>query len=308
MTDTTATPGENPDTSTTIPTPTPSPSPSPAPSPTPTPTETKAEGWGENWREQYAGEDQGVLKRLQRYASPKAAVDALIEAQKKISDGSYKKPVDLSKASAEEVAEYRKAHGIPDAPAGYFEKLPNGLVIGEEDKPLWDSVGKLLHDKHVAPDVVHTLVDWYHKFQDDMEGKMHENNVQAKQAAEDELRQEWGADYRQNTNLISAFIGSMPEDVRDELFLSTTPDGKQVMNNPKMLQWLAQQSRELNYTGATLPSGQASAKGLESEINELKVLMGDKGSKYWKGPEANKLQARYRELIDLQQRLAARTA
>ena len=327
MTDTTATPAETQDTSTTTTesTTTSQPAATTTPAPTAAATTTTeattqpattapadapkepASAWGEKWREEYAGEDAALLKRLQRYTSPKAAIDALIVAQKKISDGSYKKPLD-AKATPEEVAEYRKALGIPDQPAGYLEKLPNGLVIGDDDKPIIEGFAAALHAKHASPEIVHTAIEWYNKFQDEMEGKMHETNVQAKAATEDELRQEWGADYRQNTNLINAFIGTMPEDVREELFQSTTPDGKQVMNNPKMMQWLAQQARELNYTGATLPNGQQTAKSLDGEINELVGMMGNRSSKYWKGPEAEKLQARYRELITIKEKLAARAA
>lgn len=269
-------------------------------------TAAKAPAWSEKWREEYAGTDEKVLKRLQRYTTPKAALDAMIEAQNKIADGSYKKLPE--NATAEQLAEYRKANGIPEKPEAYLEKLPDGLVIGEEDKPLIEKFTKAFHDKNADPSVVHAAIKTYYDIVDEQEGLRAEANVAAKTATEDTLRAEWGPDYRSNTNLINSFLGSMPKDLQDELFQSSKPDGTQIMNNSAMLKWLAQQARELNYTGAVLPNGEASAKSLESEINTLKGMMGDRSSKYWKGPESAALQARYRELVELQQKIASRAA
>src|SRR3990172_7165987 len=41
-------------------------------------------------RQQYAGDDPKKLSRLERYASPKAALDALFAAQQRISSGELK--------------------------------------------------------------------------------------------------------------------------------------------------------------------------------------------------------------------------
>lgn len=269
-------------------------------------TAAKAPAWGEKWREEYAGTDEKLLKRLQRYTTPKAVIDTMIEAQNKISDGSYKKLP--ANATAEQLAEYRKANGIPETADKYLERLPDGLVIGDEDKPFIEKFAKAFHEKNADPAVVHAAIKTYYDVVDEQEGLRQQVNAAAKTATEDALRAEWGPDYRPNTNLINAFIGSMPKDLQDELFQSSKPDGTQIMNNPEMLKWLAQQARELNYTGAVLPNGEASAKSLESELTQIKSLMGDRSSKYWKGPESAGLQARYRELVEIQQRIANRAA
>lgn len=274
---------------------------------------------GEKWRENYAVKkatvdgklDQAahdkLLNRLKRFPSIDDALESFFNADKKIADGTYRKPLG-DKATPEEVAEYRKANGIPESHDKYLEKLPDGLVIGDEDKPFIEKFTKAFHDKNADPSVVAAAIKTYYEVVDEQEGLRAQANAAAKTATEDAMREEWGPDFRANTNLINSFVGSMPKDLQDELFQSSKPDGTQIMNNPAMLKWLAQQARELNYTGAVLPSGEASAKGLESEINTLKGLMGDRSSKYWKGPEAQALQSRYRELVDLQQKIAARNA
>lgn len=275
--------------------------------------------WGEKWREDYATkaatidgklneEQQGkILARLKRFPSAKEALDWAFNADKKIADGSFKKPLG-EKATAEEIAEYRKANGIPETPEKYLDNLPAGLVIGDEDKPFIEQFTKAFHGKNADPAIVHTAIQTYYKVVDEQEGLRQEANTAAKTATEDALRAEWGADYRANTNLINAFVGSMPKELQDELFQSSKPDGTQIMNNPEMLKWFAQQARELNYTGAVLPSGEASSKGITTEIDGLKAKMADRNSDYWKGPTADKQQARYRELLELQERIKSRAA
>lgn len=291
---------------------TPNPSPDPSPSPNPAPA-AKAE-WGETWREEYAkvaGPDepgqQKILARLKRFASAKDALDWAFNADKKISDGSYKKPLG-EKATAEEITEYRKANGIPDDPAGYFAKLPDGLVIGEDDKPVMEAFAKALHGVHADPKTVQAALKWYYDFQDEQIGKGHELNTQAKQKTEDALREKWGPDYRPNTNVLKAFIGSMPETLQEQLFQAFMPDGTQLMNNPEMVEWMTQQARELRYTGTILPSGQSEAKALDKEMGDLQTLMANQHSEYWKGPKADTHQKRYRELLEIQERIAKRSA
>lgn len=279
----------------------------------------------EKWRENYATKkatvdgklDQAahdkLLSRLKRFSTIDDALESFFNADKKIADGSYKKSLG-DKATPEEIAEYRKANGIPETHDKYLEKLPDGLVIGEEDKPFIEKFTKAFHDKNADPAVVAAAIKTYYEVVDEQEGLRAEANAAAKTVTEDELRGEWGADYRANTNLINAFIGSMPKDLQDELFQSAKPDGTQIMNNPAMLKWLAQQARELNYTGAVLPSGQAAVQSMETEIQQLTAASGDKNGPYWKGPAHPKMKGetvmsgRLLELLELKQKLGNRAA
>jgi len=76
----------------------------------PAPIEGKADdkpppGWGETWREDYAAkvatvdgkldekQRDKILNRLKRFPTAKEALDWAFNADKKISDGSYKKPL-----------------------------------------------------------------------------------------------------------------------------------------------------------------------------------------------------------------------
>ena len=49
-------------------------------------------------------------------------------------------------------------------------------------------------------------------------------------------------------------------------------------------------------------------KTIEAELTDMRKLMADPNSKYYKGPEAEKLQARYRDLIDADSKMKQKAA
>jgi len=293
------------------PTPAPVPNPiaaAPSPTPNPAPTPEPAQAWGDNWRQTYAGEDAKLLARLERYQSPKAALDALIAAQNRISSGELRKPLGEN-ASSEEVASYRQQNGIPEKPEGYFEKLPEGLVIGAEDKPLFENFAKGLHALNADPKIAHYAVKWYNDFLDEQGAKTVEADTSQKTEVEDALRAEWGNDYRANINHIHGFLSSAPEGVAALVMNARGPDGRAILNDAHVVRWLASVSRELNPVGTIVPgSGGTSTATIDTEITGIEKLMGDRSSAYWKGPEASKMQARYRDLIDARETLKKRNA
>lgn len=263
-----------------------------------------ARGWSENWRELYAGEDPKMLARLQRYTTPKAAIDAMIAAQNRISSGELRSQLPAT-PTPEQVAEYRQQNGIPEKPDGYFEKLPDGLVIGDDDKPMFESFAKGLHALNAPPQIAQYAVKWYNDFQEEQAARVSENDLSQKATAEDSLRAEWGTDYRANISHITNFLRSAPEGVADLVTNARGADGRAILNDPKVVQWFASVAREMNPVGTIVGSGD-SMKTVENRMGELTKMMGNQSSEYWKGPTAEKLQAEFRDLVDAQNRLKAR--
>jgi hypothetical protein len=282
--------------------PTPSPDPGSAPNPGAAPTPEPTKGWGDNWRQQYAGEDAKLLQRLERYQSPKAALDALISAQNKIQSGELRKPLGES-ATPEEIAAYRQQNGIPEKAEGYFEKLPDGLVIGDADKPLFNSFAEGLHKLNADPKIAQYAVGWYNKLQEEQTAKLAEGDTTAKTATEDELRTEWGGDYRANINHIQGFLAQAPEGVADLVSNARGSDGKAILNDPNVVRWLASVARDLNPTGTIVPTGSTVGKGLEDEITEIETFMRTNRTEYRKD---EKKQSRLRDLYDARTRQQAR--
>jgi hypothetical protein len=274
---------------------------------TPQTAEQRAqEKWGESWRQDYAGQDAKMLARLERYQSPKAAIDALIAAQNKISAGELVKPLS-DNPTAEEVAAWRTQNGIPEKPEGYLEKLPNGLVVGEEDKAIVGSFLKDIHAINADPRVAHAALKWYTNFQEQQVAERQAADLADKTATEDKLRADMGADYRANVNHIQSFLSSAPSGVSEMLANARGPDGKALFNNPDFVNWMSGLAREINPVGTIVGGvGGGSAQALSDEIAALEKEMGNRNSAYWKGSQAEAKQARYRDLITAKERVQAR--
>ena len=255
--------------------------------------------WPEKWRELYAGQDEKKLTRLSRYASPQAALDAMIAAQNKISSGEYKAVTPFpDKGTPEEQNLWRQANGIPEAPDKYDYKLPSGVVLGDNDKPIIDEFAKFMHSKNMPNDAVAAGVQWYMDFQEKMAEAEANFIKQARQASEDELRAEWGPDFRPNINSINSMLDQAPEGIKDKFLGGTLADGTPIGNDPAMMRYLASLALQLNPHTTLVPGAGANvASAIEDEVSKLDTMMRDRSSEYWKGPNAEKNQNRYRELV-----------
>lgn len=259
--------------------------------------------WPDDWRDRASKGDAKRLAKLQRYASPEAALDALEAAQQKLSSGELKSAKPKGD-TPEAIAEWRKENGIPDKPEGYDLTLPDGLVIGEQDKPLIDAFVKDLHGANAHPDVVKASIASYYKLQEQALEARYDADVQAKASTEDELRAEWGADYRRNVSSINGLLDGAPEGLKDKILTARFADGTPFASDSNALRWLANLSREINPIATVVPGAGANVgEAIASEMASLTKMMGDRSSDYWKGPNAEKNQARFRELAAAQSKM-----
>ncbi len=261
-----------------------------------------------DWRKAVSGGDEKAAKLLERYTTPDAFGKAHLEAVQKISAGDFAKPLP-GNATTEQVTEWRKANGIPEKPEGYFEKLPNGRVIGADDKPMFDEVAAKLHAHNASPTVIHELVDWYYGMADAESAKLSETDKHHSQAFEDEMRKAWGNDYRANDNHLKNYMEGMAPELKKAFNEGFGGDGKKLMHNPAVVQWMANIAREVNPLGMVTPGGnEGQLQSIQSELAKLTQMSGNRHGEYWTGPMAETHQARMRQLLDAQDKLAARVA
>jgi hypothetical protein len=260
-----------------------------------------------------AGGDAKELARLQRFADEGAYHKSYRALEAKLSSGEFKRALP-DNATAEEVAAWRTENGVPDKPEGYLEKLalPDGLVLGEADKPVAESFAKRALEKNWTPQQFNDAVGWYYENLEAQQTAQAEADAAFKQTSDDALRTEWqGADYRANLNAIQNMFAGWPKGLAEQLLTARTADGQILGNTPEFVKQMAQLSRELNPAAALIPAGGADpAKGVADRIKELKGWMGAKKgtpehAKYWKD---EKVQAEYRDLISAQERMKARAA
>lgn len=275
------------------------------PAVTPNPAEAVNPTWPENWRNLYAGDDTKKLSRLERFTDPAKAFDALIEAQNKIRAGDFSRPLPEN-ATEDQVREWREANGIPEKVDGYFEKLPNGLVIGADDKPLFDDVATRLHKLNAPPQVVHELASWYYDLADKEMAKVAETDRQQAQEATDALRTEWGNDYRGNIGQVMSFLDGLGKDLKAQFMDATLPDGRRLFNSPDVIKWLASQARAINPAGVLIPNaGENQMMSIDAELKQIDDARRKDRKAYNRDA---RMQERERQLLDAKQKLAERAA
>jgi len=264
---------------------------------------TKA-AWPADWQERLAKGDDKRAAHVKRYASPEAMADALIAAQNRIRSGELKSALPEN-PKAEELAAWRKDNGIPESPDKYDLKFDDGLVIGKDDKPIVDAFLKSAHDVNMQPNQVKATVAWYYKEQERAAEAQAVQDDQQRVEALDTLNVEWGTDFRKNVNLIQGTVLSrFPTPVRDAIQSARLPDGRALFNHPEVLRTLAAIALELNPAGIVTPAGSGDmAKTVDDEIKQIEAKMGTKA--YIKD---EKIQSRYRELIDARDKMQRKAA
>jgi hypothetical protein len=255
-----------------------------------------------------AGEDPKMLARLERYTDQKSAISALISLQNELSSGKYKRAEPPKDATAEQLTQWRTENGLPAEPKGYLENLPNGLVIGEDDRPIFESVAATLHGINADPKVAHAIVGWYNEFQQKEIAAIAQTD--ARNAAETKalLQKEWGAEYPVNAGLRAQILSTAPPEVQEAFKTARLADGSLLGEHPHISRWLVAMQREINPAATIMPSGTASLQSIEAEIADLRKLMGNSDGEYYKGPKAQIHQARYRTLITAQEKFKQRAA
>lgn len=268
-----------------------------------------------NWREELAAGDANVLKDLQKYTDPNALYKSLRSLQADVSSGKLKAVAQLpANATDEQKAEFRKANGLPEKAEAYVEKLalPDGVVIGDNDKPLINDFAKWAHDKGWPQSQFDEAVNWWHQAQGLAEQQILEADGDHKTAGMTALMQEWGpGDYKQNMNIVSTVLAGMPEEFRIELLASRTPSGQLVGNTIGFNKYLAEIGRQLNPAATLVSFNDANpGKTIENEIAQIDAIYqkavqgdGDARRQYYGYDGKPGLDVRQRELIEAQQRM-----
>lgn len=255
-----------------------------------------------DWRGQFIGDDEKLLKVAGRYQSVKAMAEANEKMRVKLSSGKVIEPLGED-STDDEKASYRKAMDIPDAPADYLAKLPEGLVVGDDDKPFVDVFLAKMHAANAPQATTNAALDSYYEIVEEQQAAILEQTAVAKKACEDALREEWATpgEYRRNDNVLQNYVASLPEAVRDAFDKGTGSDGIPLGYNPAIRQWLVSRALEENPLATIVPgAGTNQASAVADELASIKAKMGT--SAYIND---EKMQARYRELLDAQSKIKA---
>ena len=265
-------------------------------------TESKVEpDWREDWLDKMAGEDEKAKKILGRYASPKAVAEALVAAQKKIS--SYKPQVELPQNPTEEdIKNYRKAYNIPDEPKGYDIKLDNGLIIGEEDQVIVDKFLERAHSRNAKPSEIKATLQDYFETQNAQTQEITQRLDAQRQEAEDELRAEWGGNYRQNANIINNFVTNKFGEQSENVLNAVLADGTLLKNNPKVIRQFLNLAQEVDPV-ATIGRAGMDSNSIDQEIAQIEQTMKTDNRSYFNDKTMVK---KYEDLITAREKMKSR--
>lgn len=271
-------------------------------------TGTATGGWGDDWRQRLAGGDAEELRRLERFQGPENVYRSYRELEARMSRGELK-PVLPKDATPEEQARWRTEAGIPAKPEDYKITLPEGRKPPAEDDAFLNAFKKSAHEANYTQAQVDQAVRAFYSEVDRQEQAMTAAEKAAETAAEDALRKDWGNDYRTNKNMAEALLARAPAGFRDRFMNGYLADRTPIRASPDAWKWLVQMEREINPAATVVPNtGGDIGKTIEAEIAELKRQMAaPKGSadykKYWEEGGDK----RYRQLLEAQQKQAART-
>lgn len=261
-----------------------------------TKTESQEEAkatWREDWREALANGDEKRLKELKRYNSMDDWAKAQFGLRTKLSSGEYiRKPP--ANASDEEKAKWREEIGVPKEWGEYELPEVEGYEWTEQDAPMVQSFLEAMHAADTPQPIAQKALEWYGNLVAAQQEQMHQMDLQAKQEVEDQLREEWGNEYRPTLNLIGRYLKDgevFPDGFAKALNEARLPDGRRLVNQAAFANWLGSLARERYGEGAMLyGDARANVTNRKSEIE--KILQSDP-RRYW----AEGLDVEYQDLL-----------
>jgi hypothetical protein len=166
----------------------------------------------------------------------------------------------------------------------------SAFTIGEQDAPMFQDFGNAMHQAGAPQEHVAAALSWYEANQAREFQAEEESNTRAAIEARAALQEEWGSQFAPNLRILDNYLEDLPPSLSFALRTAYTEDGILLLNDVDAINWLLGQAR-----GPVRGSG-AAPKAPGDERAELEAMMANARSPYWKGPQAERLQARYRDL------------
>lgn len=299
----------------------------PAGDPSPTPSDTGKEPaagkdsgvkpslFPENWRDQLVvglPEEQRAKGKdwLAKRSSPYEVLRAGISADSKIqelSQGRVKIPTGKDD-DPKELAQFRKTWGVPEKATDYKVELPKeyGTELAEGDKEMLDEFLKDAHSKHMNQAQVQHAINAYWSVQQRVNAAKNAEAMVKDQSAEDELRVEYGKEYRPTVELINRFVGKGLEkhgwekQERAEFLNMRMENGMKLGSFPPFVKFMAEMSRQAADDGDLEVGEGAEGVDVDKRIDQIIATRNSDMKEY------ERLQPELTRLIAVQERRRAR--
>lgn len=246
--------------------------------------------WGENWRDtsvqglgiQDEKERKAVQDWLAKRGSPFDVIRGAYNADKKISEitrDRVKIPTGKND-DPKEVAAYRKAMGIPEKPEDYKIEYGEGIDPESIDKELEAEVRKGAIEVGASQKQVEFFSRMHWAIRQREQAAESGKIAIAKEKAIDELRTEFGKEYKPTVELINrmfatelAEAGLESQEERTEFLSKRFADGMAIGEHPAFVKMMAKIARERADDGAFDVSDTGEGgEDLDSKIDKIVAL------------------------------------
>jgi len=246
----------------------------------------------QSWRETI--DDDATRKLADRYTSPAAMAKALREANTELSSR-VKMPGE--DASEEDLTRFRKAMGVPDEVTGYTipkpEHYPDEVYNSEEIQGRVNGFTEAMHKAGASGAAVEAAMNWYWGQEVALQETIAKSDKSNTEAAEAELRREWGSDYDGNKNVAQDFVKQYGG---EDLLNLELKDGSLVGSNPYFARMAAEAGRRISEGGLQMGlQGTEAGQDAEKRHTELTAQIYE-ANRRGENDKANRLDAERREL------------
>lgn len=260
--------------------------------PVKTDPETKAENLNPNWKKDIVGDDEDLLKTMDRFQNPKEMVKALKEARKLISS-TRAIPELAADAKPEEIAKYRETYGIPSDPKEYNLEMD----IPEEYKGAIDKYLEVAHQNNRPTSLVKNAIADYFKMEEANREHLTNKIFETQKASEEKLKADWGPLYKTNMETVTGFFektfGGTSQDILDAYL----PDGTRIGDNAQVMANLLEVSKNTLGVSTIISNNMTrDITDLSKQLENLNNMALNGNSVYW-GANHEKFKAEREQLI-----------
>lgn len=256
---------------------------------------------GMDWptlRSEWAAGDEALAKVLDRYQDGASFAKAHKGLVDKVASGELRASKKLpDNPTPEQMAEYRKANGVPEAPDGYDIQFPVGFAPDDATKATLEEYRAYAHEHNIPANFVKGQVQWYLAAQQKAAEKQASDDASHQSSGAEELRKDWGFEFQRNIQTVQTLFEG-DEDLFSTVMGARGPDGRKLGNNPAVLKFLVDIGVQANPTIREYAGdGSVTPRGAAERIQEIEALMRTDFTRY-KAPE---IQEEYRRLLAYQE-------
>lgn len=238
----------------------------------------------EAWRVLIAGEDQSILKELQRVKAPTDLGKLLVQQKQALSKRS-EAPKLTNDATPQQIAEYRRFMGAPEIAAdakvediakAYGVAVPEGYEATEVEKAMLADFAKTMNGKHAPAGVVKEASDFFFKAQTANKQAMNQLDATKQREWQGELRTKLGKEYEPMVAAGEAFLNQKFAEnleAKNVLLNARLPGGGRLGDHPAFVEMMVDLALNNGFTDRIEANDmESNGKSLAEQQRELEQL------------------------------------